>query len=114
MAQTNSRFITNPSTVEPDGNYTVVLVDATPEQLDNINYFCQVSNLNYDIYLYEGNSGDLQWLNVITDLADHVLISNLSQVTISGVDHQSKFGLNEEYAEPLAYFQKVDDLGNQL
>jgi len=109
MTQTNSRFITPPDTVYPDSNHTVVLVDATPEDIEKINYFCNASNKNYDIYLYKGDYDDLQWLGAVTNLADHVLINESSQVTISGIGNQSKFSLNV-----LEYFQKFDDNSNQL
>jgi hypothetical protein len=114
MIVTNSRFITNPDTVPANNNHTVLVIDADQESINNIEHFCQISNKNYDIYLYEEKLSDLQWLNEVTNLADYVLINNTSHVTITGVDSQSKFGKNEEYAEPTAYFQNIDDRVDQL
>jgi len=80
---TNSRFITYPSTVD-DHQYTIVVIDATPTDLAQIVLFCRTSNKNYDIYLYEGDDDDLQWLHHTTSHASKVLINEKSSVTITG------------------------------
>jgi hypothetical protein len=106
----NSRIITYPSTVEKQSNLTVVLIDASVEEVENITMFCQVSNQNYDIYLYKKDLNDLQWLDAILRLADCTLISQNSTVTIDNVDQISKFGLDQQLNTPLAYFQQVDNI----
>lgn len=114
MTQTNSRFITNPSLIESDGNHAVVLVDATTDDIENIGYFCKVSNKNYDVYLYRGDSNDLEWLSAISNQADHILINESSHVTINTISNLSKFGPNQALEDPLAYFQNVDDPSDQI
>lgn len=112
MTQTNSRFITHPDTVYPDGNHSVVLVDASTDDIENIGYFCKVSNKNYDIYLYRGDLGDLQWLSAITNLADQVLVNETSLVTITPPERLTKFGSSQQLEDPLAYFQNFDELAD--
>jgi hypothetical protein len=105
-----SRVITYPSTVEKQSNTTVVLIDASVEEVENIARFCQVSNQNYDVYLYKQDLNDLQWLDTIIQLADHTLISQSSLVTVDNVDQISKFGIEQQLNTPLAYFQQVDNI----
>jgi hypothetical protein len=106
----NSRIITHPSTVEKQSNLTIVLIDATVEEIENITMFCQVSNQNYDIYLYKQDLNDLQWLGTIVQLADHTLINQSSTVTVAETNQISKFGLDQQLNTPLAYFQQVDNI----
>jgi hypothetical protein len=106
----NSRIITHPSTVEKQSNHTVVLIDATVEEVENITMFCQISDQNYDIYLYKQDLDDLQWLDAIVQQADYTLISQSSLVTVANVVQISKFGLDQQLNTPLAYFQQVDNI----
>jgi hypothetical protein len=105
----NSRIITHPSTVEKRTNFTVVLIDAGIEEVENITLFCQVSRQNYDIYLYKQDLNDLQWLDTIVQLADHTLINQTSSV-IAETNQISKFGVDQQLNTPLAYFQQVDNI----
>lgn len=109
----NSRFITYPDTVENEGNHTVLLIDASPEEVATIGYFCKVSNKNYDIYLYRGDTHHLEWLNNIDKLVDYTLINNSSQVTISNSDKVLRYGQTLSLIDPLTYFQKIDDQVDQ-
>lgn len=102
----NSRFITYPSVVDKSNNHTVVLVDASEEDIEDIGLFCKLSNKNYDIYLYRGDSYDLEWLNHVSKRADNMLIKDNSQVSTTA-NHQ-KFGSNSKQVSPLEYFQNYD------
>jgi hypothetical protein len=106
----NSRIITHPSTVEKQTNPTVVIIDASVEEVENITMFCQVSRQDYDIYLYVQDIEDLQWLDTIIQSADYVLISQRSLLTIDSTDQISKFGVGQQLNTPLAYFQQVDNI----
>jgi hypothetical protein len=106
----NSRIITHPSIVEKQSNFTVVLIDATVEEVENITMFCQVSDQDYDIYLYKQDLNDLQWLDTIVRLADHTLINQTSSVAVAETNQISKFGLDQQLNTPLAYFQQVDNI----
>lgn len=92
--------------VDKSSNHTVVIVDATEEDVEDIGLFCKLSNKNYDIYLYRGDLNDLEWLNYISDRADSMLIKDNSQVTTTA-KHQ-KFGEISKQTTPLEYFQKYD------
>jgi hypothetical protein len=106
--QTLSRFITYPSTVEKSNNHTVILIDATAEELVRLERFLQISKINFDVYLYKGEYYDLEWLNHISNLADHILIKNDSQVRVTDAERYT--------TEPLVYFEQfeVDNTTDQL
>ena len=102
MVQTNSRFITYPSVVEKSDSHTVVLVDATNQDIENIGLFCKVANLNYDIYLYKHN-GDLEWLSHVTSLTDQIIINPSSEVKVGSPDVR--------YLDDMVtYFQEIDQI----
>jgi hypothetical protein len=101
--QANSRFITYPSTVEKSNNHTVVLVDADVNDIEDIGLFCKVSNKDYDIYLYKADVDDLQWLGHISQLADHILISDASTIQ-SPSNNLSVYGKTCDLTNPLDYF----------
>jgi hypothetical protein len=104
----NSRIITHPSIVEKQSNNTVVLIDASVEEVENIGLFCQVSNKDHDIYLYKEEVGDLIWLSSITSNADCVLIAEDSKVSVANESQIHQYGKNQRLNTPLAYFQEVD------
>lgn len=109
MALTNSRLITHPSVIEADGNHVVVVIDAGQADIDNIVKFCEVCNKNYDIYIYQHDSYDLEWLHFITNDVKHVLINVDSDVDIKNIDNLSTFGKDQPLLDPVSYFQKFDE-----
>lgn len=104
-----SRVITYPSTVEKSSNTTVVIIDASVQDVAEITAFCQSSNKEYDIYLYKHDLDDVQWLSIIAQLSDVVLVNQQTKVTIENVDQIALFGLAQQLNTPLAYFQQVDN-----
>jgi hypothetical protein len=102
-----SRIITYPSVVEPTPN-TIVVVDATVAEVENLVLFCQSCDEDYDIYLYSDDVDDLQWLNSVVSSATHTLVSQTSSVTINNSDQISYFGSDQKLNTPLAYFKQVD------
>lgn len=103
----NSRLITWPSTVEKSTNYTVVLIDATSQEIEEITNFFRTSHSNFDVYLYDGSQGDLQYLNHISAISDCVLINDHSQILLSNVNHK-RYGINCEIAQLLEYFKEIE------
>ena len=79
----NSRFITYPSTVESNTNHKVVVIDATEQELGQLERFLQTSQENFDVYLYKGDSYDLEWLNYVSTDSELILINDSSQVKIT-------------------------------
>lgn len=96
-----SRFITYPDAVEKSNNYTVILIDATEEELIRLERFLEISTYNFDVYLYQGETGDLEWLNHIHSRADLILIKDSSHVNISSAERYT--------TEPLEFFEQIED-----
>lgn len=102
---TNSRIITYPDLFEKTSSYTIILVDPTEDELADVSLFCMSSIRNYDIYVYPGHQGHLEWLSEANNRADKLLINDSSEVSCS-VGH--RYGLGLDIASPLEFFQKVD------
>jgi hypothetical protein len=66
--------------------------------------FCKTSQKDYDIYLYNGESSDLEWLYSLDKLIDKVLINETSSVIITG----SPVTERRKSQDMLAYFQDFD------
>ena len=103
---TNSRIITHPDLLEKTTNHTVIIVDPTEEELEVVGLFCMSSNRNYDIYVYSGALGALEWLHEVNNRADAMLINHNSQVS-------SNVGERYNDNELIEYFQKVDQEGQK-
>lgn len=99
--QTNSRFITYPSTVEKSTNHIVVLIDASQDDIERIGIFLAVSQQNFDVYLYRGDLYDLEWLNYVSADAELILINDTSQVKVTPTSIRYQ-------TNPLEYFQKIE------
>lgn len=104
--QLNSRFITHPSLVEKSSNQTILLIDANDTQVEDIGFFCKVSNKDYDIYLYHTGLNDPVWFEKISALADCVLVADTSTVTVADA---IPFGKQSTVHHPLEYFQDRED-----
>ncbi len=98
-----SRFITYPDVVEKSNNHTVLLVDADLDDVANLATFCSVSKQNYDIYLYKGSTGDLEWLSHLTSRLDKTFIKESSQVNITS---SNRYTTVDDLKE---YFTKIDE-----
>lgn len=96
-----SRFVTYPSTVETNPNHKIVLIDATEQELTQIERFLQTSEQNFDVYVYPGDSYDLEWLNHASTDAELILINDASQVRVTpyGVRYQGS---------PIVHFEKIE------
>ena len=96
-----SRFVTYPSTVETNSNHRVVLIDATEQELTQLERFLQTSEANFDVYIYPSNSYDLEWLNHASTDAELILINDASQVRVTptGIRYQDNL---------LEYFERIE------
>jgi hypothetical protein len=79
----------------------VVLIDATEQQLTQVERFLQTSEENFDVYIYPSDSYDLEWLNYASSDAELILINDASQVRVTptGVRYQGNL---------LAHFEKIE------
>ena len=100
MSNQNSRFITYPSTVEKT-RHTVLVVDIKPADFIVLTEFLQKSEQDFDVYLYDGASHDLEWLNHASTDAELILINDASQVKVTptGIRYQNNF---------LEYFERIE------
>ena len=105
--QLTSRIITYPSTVEKSTNHTVVLIDANGPDVERIGQFLKTSRQDFDVYLYNGKSYDLEWLNYICANSDAVLIEYASQVNL--IPDSIRYGIDQELTDILAYFTKIEE-----
>lgn len=105
MTTQNSRLITHPDTVYPDGNHAVVLIDIDGTDIENVSLFCMGSIKNYDLYLYRSDLNDTDWLSSITNLSDVVLINETSNTI---VENAIKIGATQTLTNTLMYFQEFD------
>ena len=96
-----SRFVTYPSTVETNSNHRVVLIDATEQELTQLERFLQTSRENFDVYIYPSESYDLEWLNYASSDAKLILINDASQVRVTpmGIRYQGNL---------LEYFERIE------
>ena len=103
----NSRFITHPDLVEKESNYTITVVDATVNEIEDLAFFCKVSEQNYDVYLYKQDLDDLDWLSKITLESDKILVNDASTVRVPN-NNIERFGKFQQIKSPIDYLQKVD------
>ena len=96
-----SRFITYPSTVESNTNHKIIVVDATAQELAQLERFLQTSQTNFDVYLYTGDSYDLEWLNYVSTDAKLILINDASlvKITPSGIRYTDNL---------IDYFEQIE------
>lgn len=97
-----SRFITYPDLIEKSNNHTVLLIDADLDDVANLATFCSLSRRDYDIYLYKGDQGDLQWLGHLAGRVDKTFIRKGSNVIASTAQEYTGIDALKEY------FTKID------
>lgn len=102
MSTQPSRFITYPDVITKSNNHTVLLIDADLDDVANLATFCSLSRLDYDIYLYKGNQGDLEWLSHLASRLDKTFIRSGSTVNASDAQTYLSVGDLKEY------FTKID------
>ena len=108
MINQKTRYITYPSTVEKI-RPTVLIVDIKPADFIVLTEFLQKADSDFDVYLYDCVSHDLEWLNHVSKECDDILIDNASQVKISPGDTNIRYGEGLEYQNLYDYFTKLVD-----
>jgi len=101
-----SRFITYPSVLDKEGSYTAIIIDCSEQDKQELQYWLATTSRNpYDIYFYEGDTYDLEWLNLIAGRADVYLINDTSQVkATNGI----RYGQGLANPDPLHYLKQID------
>jgi hypothetical protein len=93
-----SNFITPPDLVS-----SILIIDATKEQIESCARYCADCKFAYNIYLYNTDMNNTNWLGQVVDRVDTVLIQEDSAVPIL---NYIKFGPNQVLKEPTDYFAK--------
>jgi hypothetical protein len=113
MINQKTRYITYPSTVEKQ-RYTVLIIDINPEDFLVLTEFLQTNDNEFDVYLYDAVSHDLEWLNHISKECDDILIDNSSEVKITPESTNVRYGPGLEYQTPYGYFAKLVDKASEI
>ena len=113
MHNQNTRYITYPSTVEKQ-RHTVLIIDIKPADFIVLTEFLQACDRDFDVYLYDGKSHDLEWLNHVSKECDVVLIDDASQVKITPEDTNIRYGVGLAYQTPYGYFTKLVDKNAEI
>jgi len=110
MTHLTSRLITSPDILEHEDNHPVIIIDPTQEQIDQVVDFCRHSKKLFDVYVYTSDTDDLMYLSHVTKIAEQVLISDSSHVSIKNLKEQTIYGPNEKMVNPLDYFKNIDNI----
>ena len=74
MEQTFSNFITPPDFVD-NANPSVLLIDASWDDVETIALWCQNANDCYNVYMYSDIMLDEQWLNEAITRVDAIVLN---------------------------------------
>ncbi len=95
----HSNFITPPDLIE-----TVLVVNATEEQIKSCADACRNSNRAYNVYFYHTDMQDVYWLGQAVQRAETILQAVEAEVPV--LCPTIKFGPNQELTQPEEYFNK--------
>ena len=95
----HSNFITPPDLIE-----TVLIVNASTEQLDACAEACRNSGRAYNVYFYHTDMQDVHWLGQVVQRAETILQAVEAEVPV--LCPTIKFGPNQELTQPEEYFNK--------
>jgi len=72
----HSNFITPPDFVK-----TILVLNATEEQITELNSAVKASTTPYNIYFYNNAMNDLPWLAQVTNIADKIIEADKNNPT---------------------------------
>ena len=93
----HSNFITPPDLIE-----TILVVDATEDQIKKCAEQCRTVSKPYNVYFYHENMKDFNWLGQVIERADVVLQEENSSVPVLT---SIKFGEQSPLKSPAEYFK---------
>jgi len=94
----HSNFITPPDLIE-----TVLVIDASEEDIKSLAECIKVVGKSYNVYFYNSEMNNFDWLTKVIDRSDIVLMHQESQVPVL---NKVKFGPDEIFKQPMDYFNK--------
>jgi hypothetical protein len=93
----HSNFITPPDIID-----TILIVDATKEEIETCAEKCKLVDRPYNVYFYHIDMQDYNWLTRVVDRCDVVLQQEDSQVPILT---SIKYGPGSPLKSPADYFR---------
>lgn len=110
-----SKLVTPPDVVKGRA-YSVVVVDPTLEEVDDLALFLQYSDRQFNVYLYRAEMNDEEWLNKVVEKSNTVIVNTVNTVCSEIKDRlvvnpknfyygQKKFMMNTNKIEkPIDFF----------
>jgi hypothetical protein len=95
----NSNFITPPDLIE-----TVLVINATTEQIGACAEACKISDRAYNVYFYHTEMNDVHWLGEVVQRAETILQAVDAEVPV--LCPTVKFGADQNLIQPQDYFNK--------
>ena len=94
----HSNFITPPDLVE-----SILVVDATEEEIQACAERCKIIGKPYNVYFYNYTMKEYNWLSTVINKVDTILVSETSDVPVIS---STKYGPGSELKSPADYFNK--------
>ena len=91
-----TNFITPPDFVD-DPNYTILIVDADPVDVETLAYLCAGHDEAFNVYLYRADMDHDLWLNQAADRADTIIVNTIDNKLSSTKDHFIDFPKTYHY-----------------
>lgn len=95
----HSNFITPPDLIE-----TVLVVNATEDQIKSCADACRNNNRVYNVYFYHTDMKDVHWLGQVVQRSETILQAVDAEVPV--LCPTIKFGPDQELTQPQDYFNK--------
>jgi hypothetical protein len=71
----HSNLITPPDFVD-EPMLSVLIVEPTPIEVENIAYWCRTADRSWNIYIYMNDMNNQDWLEQAIERADYLLVNN--------------------------------------
>jgi len=81
-----TNFITAPDFVD-DPNFNILIVDASPEEVETLAYLCSNHDESFNVYLYREDHSDILYLNRCADRADAIIVNTTENGLSTTKDH---------------------------
>ena len=92
-----TNFITPPDIVE-----SILIIDATEEEIKTCAERCRNSEYAYNVYVYDKNMDNQTWLHQVQAISPVVLAKAGND---TGITATHLFGTDQDFSEPAEYFR---------
>jgi hypothetical protein len=94
----HSNFVTPPDLIE-----SILIIDASQEQIEACAVQCENAEIPYNVYFYNADMKDYDWLTQVVERVDTTLLQENSEVPVLSY---VRFGNNQILKNPADYFAK--------